>query len=75
MVFKKDLLLIILYSVLALVFVSLNNTYQLTYKFFGKFLKVDQATYGSGNTFKNPGFLIHIVVFALLIGVPMLSNK
>jgi len=73
---KKDMLLGVLYAVLAMVLVSLNNTYSITYNLFGKLLgSSSQDSYGKGNTFKNPGFLLHIVVFAILIAIPCCINK
>jgi hypothetical protein len=72
---KKNMLLCILYTVLAFVFVSLDGTYQLTYKLFGKMTGKSQADYGTGNKLPQPGFIIHILVFALLIALPMFLNK
>ena len=73
---KRDMILGILYAVLAMVLVSLTNTYNITYNLFGKLLgSGSQASYGTGNTFKNPGFLLHIVVFAILIAIPCCINK
>ena len=66
-----------LYIVLAFVLVSLSGTYQFTNKYLGKLVNQQtQATYGTGNSFSNRGFDLHIVVFALLVGVPMyMMNK
>ena len=73
---KKDMVLGIVYAVLAMVLVSLNNTYNITYNLFGKLVgATSQASYGTGNTFKQPGFLLHILVFAILVAVPMFLNK
>ena len=73
---KKDMILGIVYAVLAMVLVSLANTYNITYNLFGKLVgSGSQASYGQGNTLKQPGFLIHILVFALLIAVPCFMNK
>ena len=66
-----------IYIVLAMVLVSLSGTYSVTKGLFGGLVgQKDQASYGTGLHFSNRGFLLHIVVFALLVGVPMyLLNK
>ena len=67
-----NVLLSTLYIVLAMVLVSLSGTYQFTNGLFGSLVgQKDQTSYGMGNTFTNKGFILHIVVFALLVGVPM----
>jgi predicted transporter len=67
---------IILYSVLVFVIVSLDKTYSITNKFLGKLVGAsDKISYGSGNSFGNKGFLLHILVYALLIGAPMYFVK
>jgi hypothetical protein len=70
------LLLCTLYAVVVMVIVSLSLTYNITYKLFGKMLgSMGQMSYGTGMSFNQPGFLLHIVVFALLIYVPMYFYK
>ena len=60
-----------LYTVIVMIIVSLSLTYNITYKFFGDFVdKTTQESYGTGMDFKQPGFLIHIIVFAILIFIP-----
>ena len=61
-------MLLILYLVLAMVLVGLDNTYNLTQKVFGQ--GEDDETYGSGNQLTDKGFVIHIIVFAALAAVP-----
>jgi phosphate starvation-inducible membrane PsiE len=61
-------LLLIIYLVLAMVLVSLKPTYSLTKKVFGT--KSDEQEYGVGEKFTRMGFLVHIVVFALLASIP-----
>ena len=61
-----------LYTVIVMIIVSLSMTYSITYKLFGKlFGSITQTSYGDGMKFNQPGFLLHIIVFALLIYVPM----
>ena len=73
---NKMLLLSVLYVTLAMILVSLNGTYQITYSIFGKLLGAkDKSAYGTGLSFKHPGFLLHIVVFAALVAVPMFMCK
>ena len=72
----KMLLLSVLYVVLAMVLVSLTGTYKLTYGIFGKMLGANsQADYGMGLVLKKPGVILHIVVFALLVAIPMFLCK
>jgi len=59
-------LLLILYLVLCMVLVGLDNTYSLTEKIFGQ----EDEDYGVGNNLSNKGFILHIIVFAALIAVP-----
>ena len=72
----KMLLLSVLYVALAMILVSLNGTYKITYSIFGSLLGAkDLSSYGTGMSFKQPGFLLHIVVFAALVAVPMFMCK
>jgi hypothetical protein len=71
----KNIMLITVYIVLAMILVSIEGTYKITYKLFGKMTKDTQTHYGTGMTFKEPGFWIHIFVFALLVMIPMLFKK
>ena len=66
-------LLLVLYLVLAFVLVSLAPTYTLTGKIFA--MGDSQSTYGTGQTFSQKGFLLHIVVFALLAALPFFYIK
>ena len=61
-------LLLIIYLVLVMVLVSLKPTYSLTKKVFGT--NSDDNEYGVGEKFTQTGFLVHIVVFALLAAIP-----
>ena len=71
-----NLLLCSLYTVIVMIIVSLSLTYNVTYKLFGGFFgKISQTSYGDGMNFSQPGFLIHIIVFALLIYIPMYFYK
>jgi len=72
----KMILLSTLYVVLAMVLVSLDGTYNLTYNILSSLgLNVSQDDYGMGMKLKQTGFLIHIVVFAILVYVSMLMCK
>ena len=68
-------LLIALYATLAMIVVSLSQTYSLTGEYLGGLVGGDPTTYGSGNTFSNQGFVLHIVVFFLLILLPMFFSS
>ena len=66
----------LLYTVVVFIIVSLNNTYLITNKLFGNLVKQPNPNlYGVGQTFKNRGFLLHVIVFALLVGAPMFLSK
>ena len=67
--------MITLYTVLVMVLVSLDVTYSITHSLFGHFLVPLKMDYGVGMSIKNVGFLLHVVVFALLIVLPMLIYK
>jgi hypothetical protein len=59
-----------------MVLVSIDGTYNITHALFGNLIGVpDQKEYSTGLSLKNKGFLIHVVVFALLIALPMLMCK
>jgi hypothetical protein len=61
----------VLYLVLAFVLVSMSGTYTLTGKVFGKSL----SPWPVGMDIKQPGFWVHVVVFALLVALPMVFCK
>ena len=59
-----------------MVLVSLDGTYNLTYNLFGNLIGVnDQSSYGLGLNLKNKGFILHIVLFTILLVTPMLLCK
>jgi len=59
-----------------MIIVSSSLTYKLTYKLFGSLLGASsQLSYGTGMNFSERGFLLHIIVFALLVGIPMYLYK
>jgi hypothetical protein len=66
-------LLLVLYLVLSMVIVNLKPTYALTKKVFGS--NSTEEEYGLGQEFSQMGFLLHIVVFALLAAVPFFFIK
>jgi hypothetical protein len=61
------------YTLLAMVLVSLDGTYNITHAFFGN--NIEQKDYGVGMSLNNMGFLIHILLFGALIALPMLMCK
>jgi hypothetical protein len=63
-------LLIILYITLVMILVSLDGTYNITYTLFGH---GGQKKYGIGMKINNPGFIISIILFAVLVSVPILA--
>ena len=64
------------YVLIAFILVSLDNTYGITYNLFGNLLGSNsQVEYGMGNTFAHKGFILHIIVFAILIILPMVLIK
>ena len=66
--------LITLYTVLAFILVSHSGTYKITHSIYSALGgKQDEEDYGTGMDFTNQGFLLHVLVFALLIFVPMLD--
>ena len=69
---KKLIALTTLYAVLAFILVSLDTTYSITNSIFGNLVgSTSSQPYGRGLSLNNRGFLLHIVVFALLIALPM----
>jgi len=65
-----------LYVVLAFVLVSLKGTYSLTKNVFGNLFSASaKANWPTGNDLGNAGFLLHVVVFALLVALPMFFCK
>ena len=61
-----------LYTVLVMVLVSLDGTYNITHSLFGN---GNQNSYGMGMNLKNRGFYIHIFLFTILIITPMVMCK
>jgi len=68
----KLIFLSTLYVVLAFVLVSLAGTYNLTKKLFPKSMT---DKWGPGFDFSNKGFIVHTVVFSLLVALPMFFCK
>lgn len=76
MLTNNMIMLSTLYTVLAMILVSLDGTYNITYNVLKSLgLKMDQAEYGTGMKLNQKGFLLHIVVFAVLVAVPMVLCK
>jgi hypothetical protein len=62
-------ILTIVYIVLVMVVFSLNETYSVTHKIFGKHLT--QEEYSTGLRINSLGFIIHLVFFTILIILPV----
>ena len=66
----------ILYAVVVMVIVSLDSVYGLTYKLFGGLVgSGTQDDYATGMQLNEPGFIIHVIVFALLLSLPLFMKK
>jgi hypothetical protein len=62
--------------VVLMVIVSLSGTYDITYKLLSTLgFNVDRATYGTGMELTQPGFMLHVFVFAALVFVLKKYNK
>ena len=57
-------LLTIIYLILVMVLVSLKETYSVTHKIFANEQSIEDYT-------ENIGFIIHLVVFSLLVALPV----
>ncbi len=57
-------LLTIIYLILVMVLVSLKETYSISHKIFANELTLEDYT-------ENIGFIIHLVVFSLLVALPV----
>jgi hypothetical protein len=66
------ILLSTLYVTLLFVLVSMSGTYSITGKLFGSLFKVQ---WPAGMDIKQPGFWVHVVVFAVLVALPMIVCK
>ncbi len=72
----KIIILSTIYTVLLMILISLDGTYNITYSLFGNLLNSkSQNNYGLGMNLKSKGFILHTVLFAILIIVPMLFCK
>ena len=58
---------IALVSAVVFLVIGYKNTYDATQKLFGKLVKQEDDKYGVGNTIKNYGFILHAVVFGLIM--------
>jgi len=66
----------ILYAVVVMVIVSLDSVYGLTYQLFGKLVGASsQDDYATGMQISEPGFIIHVIVFALILSIPLFMKK
>jgi len=70
---QKLIFLSTIYVVFIMLLVSLDGTYNITYTLFGSFIgKPSQEKYGIGMRLGNPGFIIHLIIFTILLVMPML---
>ncbi len=73
---NKAILYNTLYVVLAMIVVSLSDTYGITKNILSKLgYSYTDEEYGTGSKLKQKGFLLHIIVFAVLVAVPMMLKK
>ena len=70
----KLIVLSTIYTLLVFLLVSLDGTYNITHFIFGNFIPANKD-YGKGMSIKNTGFLIHAILFAVLVALPMLMCK
>ena len=73
--FTSEMIMTTLYLTLVFILVSLDSVYNITHNIFGTMTSSDQTSYGVGMNFNEPGFIIHIIVFALLVVLPMMFLK
>ena len=67
------IILTTIYTLLVMVLLSSDGTYTLTYTILGRFIgNPSQEKYGTGIKITSPGFIIHLIFFALLLVIPML---
>ena len=59
--------MITLISVVLFIVVGLSTTYGMTEKLFGSVVGQTGSEYAVGNTFKNRGFLLHALVFGVVL--------
>ena len=65
--------LTVVYTVLLMVLLSLDGTYTLTHTLFGNLIgNPSQDKYGMGMRLTSPGFIIHLIIFTILIVAPMM---
>jgi hypothetical protein len=64
-------ILTIIYFILAMILVSLSETYSITHKFFRNLVgNPTQEEYSTGMKISY-GFLIHIILFSILVTIPL----
>jgi hypothetical protein len=72
----KSVVVVTVYLTLVMILVSLDSVYGITNNIFGKLIGApDQVSYGIGMNFNQRGFILHIIVFALLVALPMIYMK
>jgi hypothetical protein len=65
----KRKLLTVIYIILVMVILSMNETYSFTHKIFKQ--TETQEEYSKGMEINSRGFLIHLVIFIILISFPV----
>ena len=67
------IILTTVYTLFLMILLSLDGTYNLTHTILGRFVgSPSQETYGTGMKLSSPGFIIHLILFAILLVMPML---
>ena len=75
MVLDKKSLLFIAYIVAVMVVVTQRRTFDTTFKVVNLFdKKAVRSTYGNGMMLNQLGYLLHIVVFAILVMLPFILS-
>ena len=61
------------YVLILMVILSLDGTYTLTHTIFGGLVGApSQEKYGTGMRLNSPGFIIHLILFAVFLIIPMM---
>jgi hypothetical protein len=70
---QKLIILTTVYVLILMVLLSLDGTYTLTHTILGRFIgSPSQEKYGTGMKLNSPGFIIHLILFAVFLIIPMM---
>ena len=65
-------LIFTLTATIAMILISMSTVYSNTYNLFGKMVGSNSQTeYGTGESLSNRGLIMHAIVFALLVFLPI----